>query len=126
MKQALLLLTVFFSQLVGAEEDVYLITRESDFCAGKALNPDHCQDNGMCYHFKKTPIYPLDALKKGVEGFAKVKFDTDPKGCTINHKVYASSPAGVFDQAAIDAIKNYQYSGGAKGIVETVTFSIQK
>ncbi|WP_444914639.1 energy transducer TonB [Microbulbifer sp. TRSA007] len=118
---------VLFTNLCFAEErPVKLIERESDFCAGKKLNPPHCQEDGNCYHFLKKPIYPREALKDGVEGYAKIKFDTNESGCTLNHEVVVSHPIDDFGKAAIQSAKYYRYTGPQKGIVVTISFGLDE
>ncbi|WP_237067952.1 TonB family protein [Microbulbifer guangxiensis] len=105
---------------------VSIISTESDFCSKRILNPPHCQEDGVCYHFKKDLNYPVELLKRGIEGHAKVRFDTDSDGCTLNHRVLESYPESGFGEAAIGVLKKYQYSGQVKGLEKTFTYKIQK
>ena len=46
--------------------------------------------------YKVESIYPEDAVKKCIEGWAMVEFSMPESGETINHKVIDSNPKGVF------------------------------
>jgi protein TonB len=53
------------------------------------------------------PKYPASA--KGVEGWVRVEFYVTPEGRTERIRVLSSEPAGVFDQAALDAMENARF-----------------
>jgi TonB family protein len=55
------------------------------------------------------PKYPVKAIKKRIEGYVKLEFDISERGEPININVIESSPAKVFDQAAINSFKNWRY-----------------
>jgi len=54
-------------------------------------------------------IYPRRALQRGIEGFVDVEFTVSKFGSVINPKVIQASPAGIFDEAALDATLKYKY-----------------
>jgi len=55
------------------------------------------------------PEYPNRALDDRISGSVVVQYVVDKKGYTKAIKVTQSSPAGVFDRAAIDAIRQWRY-----------------
>ncbi len=57
-----------------------------------------------------TPRYPYDALDRHVSGSVVVAFVVDPQGRTRDVHVLASSPRGVFDHAATDAVERWRYA----------------
>jgi len=57
-----------------------------------------------------SPAYPAEALDAGVEGYVDVRFEVDLNGRVASPEVVASEPAGVFDQAALDAIRRWRYT----------------
>lgn len=59
----------------------------------------------------KEPVYPETAEKLKVEGYVSLEFDLSGKGKPINISVLKSYPAGVFDQAGIDALSTWVYQG---------------
>ena len=56
------------------------------------------------------PEYPQSALAKGVAGSVLLSFTVDTKGDTRDVQVVQSTPAGVFDRAAISAVKRWRYN----------------
>ena len=62
------------------------------------------------------PKYPAAAIEANQNGFVQLKFDITPSGTVNNVSVIKSSPKGLFDQAAISALKQWQYQSSAKGV----------
>ena len=56
-----------------------------------------------------NPEYPRRAIRLGVEGSVKLEFDVDTDGSVLDPYVVESSPAGVFDRAAIKAVRKFLY-----------------
>jgi periplasmic protein TonB len=56
------------------------------------------------------PEYPQTALQKGVAGSVLLSFTVDVKGETRDVQVVQSTPAGVFDRAAVNAVKRWKYA----------------
>ena len=56
------------------------------------------------------PEYPQNALNKGVSGSVLLSFTVDAKGGTSDVQVVQSTPAGVFDRAAVNAVKRWRYA----------------
>jgi protein TonB len=54
-------------------------------------------------------VYPRRALQRGIEGYVDVEFTVSKLGSVTNPKVTQASPAGIFDQAALDATLKYKY-----------------
>jgi TonB family protein len=70
------------------------------------------------------PVYPETARKAGVQGVVLLEATTDEKGDVVKVRVLKSIPE--LDQAAIEALKQWQYEpfiieGKPKGVVFTVT-----
>lgn len=55
------------------------------------------------------PEYPRDAALKGVEGWVELSFIVTASGKPINVRASGSSPAGVFDKAAVAALQRARY-----------------
>ena len=55
------------------------------------------------------PVYPPEALRNRVEGWAEVEFTVDERGTTGDIVVVASEPQGVFDAAAAEAVAAWRY-----------------
>ncbi|MCL1080086.1 M56 family metallopeptidase [Parashewanella spongiae] len=57
-----------------------------------------------------NPQYPQEAAKLGQTGFVVIEFKVSEKdGSVHSAHVSESSPAGVFDQAGLDAVKKWKY-----------------
>jgi len=56
-----------------------------------------------------SPQYPDSALEDRVTGSVTVAYVVDTKGRVRNVRVIQSSPRGVFDSAAMDAIREWRY-----------------
>ncbi|MBA3581900.1 MAG: energy transducer TonB [Gammaproteobacteria bacterium] len=53
--------------------------------------------------------YPKRAARRGTEGHVLVEFTVTKTGDTANIRVIEAEPAGVFDEAVIEAVSKYKY-----------------
>ena len=58
------------------------------------------------------PRYPREALNAAQNGWVITEFDVRPDGTTTNIKVVASSPRGIFEDAALGAVQKTRYRAG--------------
>ena len=58
----------------------------------------------------RQPIYPPAALRRGIEGRVVVEFGLAPDGGVRDVRVIHAEPAGVFDQAAMRAMRGWKYA----------------
>ncbi|KIM11915.1 MAG: hypothetical protein KU37_03425 [Sulfuricurvum sp. PC08-66] len=56
-----------------------------------------------------APMYPKAALRMKKEGYVTLRFFIDPKGSVTSASVVASQPEGLFDDAALRAIKRWKF-----------------
>jgi protein TonB len=56
-----------------------------------------------------APEYPRRAIRLGLEGSVRLEFDVDTDGSVLDPYVVESKPAGVFDRAAIKAVRKFLY-----------------
>lgn len=56
-----------------------------------------------------APEYPSDALHAGISGYVVVDFAVNTNGEPIDLQVVDAKPLGVFDTAAIEAVKRWRY-----------------
>jgi protein TonB len=61
------------------------------------------------------PEYPKDALKRGLGGEVRVRFTLDADGKVKSAEVVNSSPAEVFDRAALDAVRRWRFKPPVAG-----------
>lgn len=55
------------------------------------------------------PVYPEFAAVQRLEGFVTVAYDITVSGNVVNVRVINSEPVGVFDNAAIEAVRDWQF-----------------
>ena len=71
--------------------------------------------------------YPADALKRGESGSVVLDVDVDAKGRATDARVVSATAPGVFDQAALEAARQWQYNPrieGGKAVPGTVRVPI--
>ena len=79
------------------------------------------------------PQYPQKASIKGIEGRVRLQFDITPQGGTTNIKILESHPQGVFERAAVQAVRKWKYrpqqengrSVGQKGQTTEFDFELE-
>ena len=59
--------------------------------------------------YKKAAIYPRRALVRGIEGYVVLEFTVTRAGGVHDPKVIEANPPRIFDQAAIDAVRQFRY-----------------
>lgn len=57
----------------------------------------------------RQPIYPQAALRRGVEGQVVVEFSLASDGGVTDLRLVRATPAGIFDQAALEAMRGWRY-----------------
>lgn len=70
------------------------------------------------------PAYPEQAQAGGLEGRVEVEFTVTPLGTVEQPRVAAAEPAGVFEQAAIQAVSRWRYSADSQREPQTVRVSL--
>lgn len=55
------------------------------------------------------PHYPPRALQRGIEGWVLLEFSIDALGTPLSPRIIESEPKGIFDSAAIAAVKRWRY-----------------
>src|SRR5690606_26972105 len=66
------------------------------------------------------PVYPEAARKRGVEGWVELAFTVQPNGTVEEIEVRNASPADVFDDAAMRAVRQWRFEPVVRG-AERVT-----
>lgn len=61
------------------------------------------------------PVYPEHAVNNEIEGEVVLQFDITESGATDNITVVKSSPEGVFDKSAVNALKQWKYKPRIQG-----------
>jgi len=70
------------------------------------------------------PQYPPEAARAGTTGYVDVEFEVDPSGKVAAVSVVSAKPTRTFEQAAVRAVKQWQFApGGGRGKVR-LSFSL--
>ena len=56
-----------------------------------------------------APDFPLDARQRGIEGWVDLQFLVSADGSVGDLTVVGAQPVGVFEQAAMDAVRRWRY-----------------
>ncbi len=86
---------------------------------------------GLVQQVMVPPTYPSRALTRGIEGYVDVQFEVTAMGSTQHVIVLRSDPEGVFDKAAMRAVKRWKYLPDddrtqAETLQERIRFAIEK
>jgi TonB family protein len=106
-------------QLIGAARDVgarynepAIAQAEKDLAAAReanALATNIVSANSLKRTRTVQPVYPESARKRGVEGWVELAFTVLPNGTVDDVEVRNASPANVFDDAAVRAIRGWRF-----------------
>ena len=80
----------------------------ADESAANSTSQTVVQDE-MLPIIKVAPIYPEDAVRKGIEGHVLLEFVVTESGAVRDPVVVEAEPPGAFDQAALDAVGKFKY-----------------
>lgn len=64
---------------------------------------------------KVAAVYPQQAKKQGVEGYVLLEFTVQKSGRVVDPVVVSSEPPGVFDHAALSAVRKFKYKPRVEG-----------
>jgi TonB family protein len=106
-------------QLIAAARDVGaryneagIAQAEKDLTAAReanALATNIVSANSLERTRTVQPVYPESARKRGVEGWVELAFTVMPNGTVEDVEVRNASPADVFDDAAVRAIRGWRF-----------------
>lgn len=61
------------------------------------------------------PVYPPEAARAGTNGFVEVEYTVDASGKVASVSVVNAKPTRTFENAAVKAVKQWQFAPGADG-----------
>jgi TonB family protein len=106
-------------QLIAAARDVGaryneagIAQAEKDLTAAREANQlatNIVSANALKRTRTVQPVYPESARKRGVEGWVELAFTVMPNGTVEDVEVRNASPANVFDDAAVRAIRGWRF-----------------
>ncbi len=56
-----------------------------------------------------SPQFPLDARRRGIDGWVDLQFVVNTDGSVGDLTIVGAQPVGIFEQAALDAVRNWRY-----------------
>jgi TonB family protein len=93
-------------------------------CASSSNRPPEIQSAGGI-------VYPVEAKDKKVEGYVRVAYDVSTDGTVTNARVVEADPPGVFDEAALAAVRSWHFlpaihngKPASKELVSRVNFKL--
>lgn len=106
-------------QLIAAARDIGaryneagVAQAEKDLTAAREANmlaTNIVSANSLKHTRIVQPLYPESARKRGIEGWVEAAFTVTPNGSVEDVEVRNASPANVFDDAAVRAIRNWRF-----------------
>ena len=61
---------------------------------------------------KIPPIYPMRAMRRGIEGWVKVRFMVTSKGQVQELKILEASPEKIFEKSVINCVSKWKFKPG--------------
>lgn len=98
------------------------------------VGPPGRTDGDLLPIVRVEPVYPRQALERGIEGYVIVEFTVNTLGAVENPVVVEANPPRTFDRAAIQAALRFRYQprivGGqpvaVSGVRTQLTFSLDQ
>lgn len=92
------------------------VRMKGDFSSPVEFDPISGPENGsgvldgsVIAQVRVSPIYPERARTRGLEGYVDLSFTVLENGVVADVLVVDSQPGGVFDRAAVKAVKKWRY-----------------
>lgn len=64
---------------------------------------------------RMPPVYPMNAKRRNIEGWVRVRFVVDEDGEVDDVTILDEDPPGVFDRAVIDCVSDWRFRPGTVG-----------
>lgn len=101
---------------------------------GPRFNQAIASDTDIVPLVRVNPAYPPQAAERKIEGWVIVEFTISARGSVEDAEVIAAQPPGVFDTAAIRAIRKWKYKPKIEngepvertGVQVRLTFELEK
>jgi TonB family protein len=125
---------------IARTEDAQVLVQSCQVCrdnAGARTNQAPARapaaptdEAGLTPIIKVVPQYPEAARAQGIEGSVQIDFTVNSSGAVQSPTITASSPTGVFDQAALAAVSRWRYAPVAEDAPvrngsEVLTFALE-
>jgi TonB family protein len=70
---------------------------------------DYLNESALTRTRYVAPQYPPSARDRGIAGWVDVQFLVNPDGSTSEVTIVGAQPVGIFEQAALDAVRHWRY-----------------
>jgi TonB family protein len=60
--------------------------------------------------YRAPTVYPPELYQQKIEGDVEIAYSLDPTGAIVDARVVTSTPARVFDQAALDSFRKWRFT----------------
>jgi TonB family protein len=74
-----------------------------------AVSPPLVTTTGLRHRVYVPPEYPREAWRRGQEGWVDIELTVNPGGRVTDAKVVASQPRGLFERAALRAVRQWEF-----------------
>ena len=92
---------------------------------GSGNEPNKAASSGVVPLVRVKPKYPARAASRHIEGWVKIEFNVSAAGTVSNARVIGASPPGIFDEAALAAIKQWKFKPKIEGGAAVVQRAVQ-
>lgn len=65
--------------------------------------------------YRPSPVYPAGARAQKIQGRVIVSYSVSPSGAVSNVRVVSASPPGIFNAAAVAAVRQWRFKPSAQG-----------
>lgn len=69
-------------------------------------------DNPLTPLVKAPPIYPMRAMRRGIEGWVKIRFQVDKTGKVTLPEILAAEPEGLFEKSVMSCVMQWKFKPG--------------
>jgi TonB family protein len=118
---------LFFGPEADQERTRFLCRNEKDI-----YEPDsHCEivTVGQWRIYRMNPVYPKELLTKRLAGSVTLSFNIGSQGQAVKPKVVTANPAGLFDAAALAAVRQWYMEplvgSNGEGPTQQVTVTVK-
>ncbi|HRQ65030.1 MAG TPA: energy transducer TonB [Xanthomonadaceae bacterium] len=83
--------------------------QDDDLLLQMSVSPPLVTTTGLQHRLYVPPEYPREAWRRGQEGWVDVELTVSPQGRVTGATVVASQPRGLFERAALRAVRQWEF-----------------
>ncbi|WP_462159532.1 energy transducer TonB [Pseudoalteromonas sp. GB56] len=113
------------SEIIEETSDVVRYASRCDFDAQRDNQAEAPSINNAIK--RVAPLYPIEAARERIEGWAELEYDISEDGAPININVIASDSTKLFNKAASKSLSQWRYENGPQKCRKmTLEFALAK